>query len=76
MLGLNYLQILIISFLFLTAINCLVTYLCSTSSLKVFQKTKSYTKGINKIKIYDTFILTTLRLIINILLSIVSEFLY
>lgn len=74
MLGLNYLQILIISFLFLTAINCLITYLCSTSSLKVFQKTKSYTKGINKIKIYDTFILTTLTLVTSGIYVVLSYF--
>ncbi len=68
------LNILIIAFLFLATINCLVTYVCSTSALKTFQRTKSHSKAVNKIKMYDTFILTTLILITSTIYVVLSYF--
>lgn len=67
-------QILIISFLFLTTLNCLVTYLCSSASLKELEVTKSFPRAINKIRIYDKYLLTTLTLITSAIYLVLSYF--
>lgn len=63
---------LIISFLFMTTLNCLVTYFCSSSSLKYLSKTKSYTKAINRIHLFDKYLLTSLTLLTSILYVFLS----
>lgn len=73
-LNLNIGQILIIAFLFLTTLNCLVTYFCSSSSLKVLEQTKSYPLAINKIRLYDKYLLTTLTLITSAIYVVLSYF--
>lgn len=70
--SLNIGQILIIAFLFLTSINCLVTYLCSSSSLKELEETASFPKAINKIRVYDKYLLTILTLITSTIYVILS----
>lgn len=72
--NLNIMQILIISFLFLTTLNCLVTYLCSSSSLKVLEETKSFPLAINKIRTYDKYLLTTLTLVTSAIYVVLSYF--
>jgi len=67
-------HILIISFLFLTTINCLVTYFCSSSALKEFENTASYSKGINRIRVYDTYILNTITLVTSAIYVVLSYF--
>ena len=67
-------QILIIAFLFLTTFNCLITYFCSSSSLKVLEETRSFPKAINKIRAYDKYLLTTLTLITSAIYVVLSYF--
>ena len=67
-------QLLIISFLFLTTFNCLVTYFCSSNSLKELEETKSFPVAINKIRLYDKYLLTTLTLITSAFYVVISYF--
>ena len=67
-------HLLIISFLFLTSINCVVTYFCSSSALKELEKTKSFNKAINKIRVYDTYILITISLLTSAIYVVLSYF--
>ena len=53
-------HILLLTFLFMTTLNCLVTYFCSSSSLNTLTKTKSYSKAIKQIVNYDRYLLTIL----------------
>ena len=74
MFGLSIGHLIIISFLFLTSINCFVTYLCSTSALKVLEKTQSYNKAINKIRIWDKYLLSVMTIITSALYVVLSYF--
>ena len=65
-------NLLIITFLFMTTLNCLVTYFCSSSSLNYLTKTQSYNKAITRIHMYDKYILTGLNLMTSILYVVVS----
>lgn len=76
MLDLSNFEFLIIGFLFLVGINSLISYCLSYSSLRTFHQTKLYSKGINKIKFYDTFILTPLILITGSLYILFSYFFF
>ena len=67
-------SIVIICFLFLTSLNCLITYLCSTSALKVFELTKSYEKAVNKITVYDKYMLSILTILTSALYVLISYF--
>lgn len=67
-------SIVIISFLFLTSLNCIITYLCSTSALRVFELTKSYEKAVSKIRVYDKYLLTILTILTSAMYVVVSYF--
>jgi len=69
-------QILLVAFLFLTTFNCLITYFCSSSSLKIYEKTKSFAKGIERIRIFDKYLLTLLTLVTSIIYIVLSYFFF
>lgn len=60
-------ELLIIGFLFLTTINCLVTYLCSSSSIKKVSESNDYSKAITRLRNYDKYLLTTLTMITGVI---------
>ena len=74
MLNLTPGQLLVIAFLFLTTLNCLITYFCSSVSLKVLEDTGSYPKAIAKIRMYDKYILTILNLLTSVGYVILAYF--
>ena len=59
-------EILIISFLFLTTLNCLVTYFCASSAMKFASKKNDYGGAVKKLRIYDNYILTTLTMLTGV----------
>ena len=65
-------NLLIVSFLFLTTFNCLITYFCSSSSLKYLSKTNSYPKAIKRIHLYDKYLLNTLTLLTSVVYIVLS----
>ena len=65
-------NLLIIAFLFMTTLNCLITYFCSSSSLSYLNKTQSYNKAITRIHICDKYILTGLNLITSVLYVVLA----
>ena len=72
MLGME--ELLIVSFLFLTAVNCFVTYLGSSSCIKRASKHKDYVGSIKKLRIYDNYIFTTLLMITSVIYVALSYF--
>ena len=72
MLGME--ELLIVSFLFLTAVNCFVTYLGSSSCIKRASKHKDYVGAIKKLRIYDNYIFTTLLMITSVIYVALSYF--
>ena len=60
-------EILILSFLFLTTINCLITYFCANSAIKIASKKNDYSGAVKKLRIYDNYILNTLTLTTGII---------
>lgn len=69
-------HILLLAFLFMTSLNCIVTYFCSSSSLKYLAKVKSYNKAINRIYLYDKYFLTILNLVTSLLYVIIAYFFF
>lgn len=57
-------ELLIISLFFITAINCALTYFCCTKSLKVLDKDKSISKAVNKLRIFDQYVLSKINLLV------------
>ena len=68
--NLTYGHLVMIVFLFLTSLNCLITYLCSNSALKIFIKKKSYRRAINTIRTYDKYLLTSLILVTSAIYTV------
>jgi len=60
-------EILIISFLFLTTLNCLVTYFCASSAMKIASVENDYSRAVKRLRNYDNYILTTLTMITGII---------
>ena len=56
-------ELLLISFLFLTSLNCLVTYICSSSCIKLASKKNDYLGAIKKLRKFDNYLLSTLLLV-------------
>lgn len=67
-------ELLIISLLFVTAINCTLTYLCCTKSLKVLENDNSIGKAINKLRVFDQYILSKINIVIALFYFIISYF--
>lgn len=59
-------ELFIISLFLITALGCLVTYVCCNKALKEFDTTGSKSKAINKLRIYDQYILSKINLIISL----------
>lgn len=59
-------ELLIISLFFVTAINCALTYFCCSKSLKIFEIDKSINKAVNKLRIFDQYILSKINLLISL----------
>lgn len=57
-------ELLIISLFFVTAINCVLTYFCCTKSLKIFEVDKSISKAVNKLRVFDQYVLSKINLVI------------
>ena len=74
MLGFSHFEILIISFLFVTAINTFITYFCCKSSLNILKKRNSVVCAIKRIRVYDELILSKINIVISILYFAVSYF--
>ena len=59
-------ELLIISLFFVTAINCALTYFCCSKSLKIFEIDKSINKAVNKLRIFDQYVLSKINLLISL----------
>lgn len=57
-------ELLIISLFFITSISCIITYSCCSKCLKVLEEDKSISKAINKLRIFDQYILSKINLLI------------
>ena len=72
MLGMQ--EVLILSFLFLTGVNCLVTYLGSSSCIKRASKHKDYVGAIKKLRIYDNYIFSSVMMVTSVIYVALSYF--
>ena len=70
--NLSYAHLLVISLMLLTSLNCLVSYICSSVSLKVLAKTNSYAKARKRIRIYDQYVLKTLSVATSVIYVVIS----
>lgn len=66
-LGLRGIDIVLISLLFITALNCTLTYFCCSKSLNVLKSNKSIVSAVNKLRIYDEYILSKANIAIALL---------
>lgn len=57
-------ELLVISLFFVTAINCALTYFCCTKSLKILEVDKSISKAVNKLRIFDQYILSKINMVV------------
>ena len=64
MFDLSISEVLIISLFFVTAINCALTYFCCTKSLKILEEDNSIGKAVNKLRIFDQYLLSKMNLIV------------
>lgn len=59
-------ELLILSFLFLTSINCLANYFCSMSAIKKASLTNDYGGAIKRLRNFDKYLLTALMMVTGI----------
>lgn len=64
---LSSLELLVISLFFVTSINCVITYVCCVKSLKILEEEKALSKAVNKLRIYDQYLLSKINVIIALL---------
>lgn len=74
MFGMSPFETLIIAFLFITSFDCVLAYFCSTNALKILKEKKSISQAINKLRIYDQYILSKANIIVAIVYFIISYF--
>lgn len=67
-------ELIIISFLFLTAFNCIVTYIGSSSCIKRATKHGDYTGAIKRLRRYDRYIFTTLSMLSSVIYVALSYY--
>lgn len=72
--NISIIELLIISLLFVTALNCTVTYFCCTKSLKVLEENNSIGKAVNKLRIFDQYLLSKINILIALFYFILSYF--
>ena len=72
--NISIVELLIISLLFVTALNCTLTYFCCTKSLKVLEENNSIGKAVNKLRIFDQYILSKINILVALLYFIISYF--
>lgn len=72
--NISIIELLIISLLFVTALNCTVTYFCCTKSLKVLEENNSIGKAVNKLRIFDQYLLSKINVLIALFYFILSYF--
>ena len=72
--NISIVELLIISLLFVTALNCTLTYFCCTKSLKVLEENNSIGKAVNKLRIFDQYILSKINILVALFYFIISYF--
>ncbi len=72
--NISIVELLIISLLFVTALNCTLTYFCCTKSLKVLEENNSIGKAVNKLRIFDQYLLSKINILIALFYFVMSYF--
>ena len=72
--NISIVELLIISLLFVTALNCTLTYFCCSKSLKVLEENNSIGKAVNKLRIFDQYILSKINILVALFYFIISYF--
>lgn len=67
-------ETLLIALLFITSFNCILTYFCCANTLKILKNKKSISTAINKLRIYDQYILSKVNIFIAIIYFILSYY--
>lgn len=65
-------ELIIISLFFITGFNCVLTYFCCSKSLKIYEEDKSESKAINKLRVYDQYLLSKINLVIALFYFVIS----
>lgn len=71
-LDLSISEMLVLSLFFMTAMNCVLTYYCCNKSLKILDNDKSISKAINKLRMFDEYVLSKINMIVAIFYFVLS----
>lgn len=72
MFGLSISEILIISLILVTSLNCILNYFCCSRTLKLFETKQNLRIAINKLRIYDQYVLSKVNLVVALFYFVVS----
>ncbi len=67
-------ELLILSFLFLTSLNCFVTYICSSSCVKRASKQNDYVGAIKRLRKFDNYLFSSLMMITAVIYVALSYY--
>ncbi len=65
-------EMLVLSLFFMTSMNCVLTYYCCNKALKILDNDKSISRAINKLRVFDEYVLSKMNMIVAIFYFVLS----